>query len=69
MTRELSAVGIGDAPVPRHPLVTFRVQRDEHGVAFRGADVRLTVEGSELFGDNCQVGEPFDDLNFEMPRR
>jgi len=71
---KLSAVGIGSEPAPRQPLVTFRVRRDgdgpgEGGTVFRGTDVRLTAEGSELFGDHYPVGEPFDDFVFEMPRR
>lgn len=66
---KLSAVGIGREPVPRQPLVTFRIRRDEDGVVFRGTDVRLTAEGAELFGDHYPVGEPFDDFVFEMPRR
>jgi hypothetical protein len=85
---KLSALGIGGDPVPRRPLVTFRVRRaeggpegdgteedgpeengpEENGTVFRGTDVRLTVEGSELFGDHYPAGEPFDDFAFEMPR-
>lgn len=69
---KLSAIGIGREPVPRQPLVTFRVLRDEgapeeDGTVFRGIDVRLTAEGSELFGDHYPVGEPFEDFAFEMP--
>jgi hypothetical protein len=64
---KLSAIGIGSEPVPRRLLVTFRVRRED-GMAFRGIDVRLTAEGSELFGDNYPVGESFDDFDFEMPQ-
>jgi len=31
--------------------------------------VRLTAEGSELFGEHYPAGEPFDDFVFEMPGR
>jgi Htaa len=63
----LTAVGIGPEPAPRRPLVTFRVQPNGPGAAFRGTDVRLTEEGSELFGDVYEVGEVFDDLAYTAP--
>jgi hypothetical protein len=66
----LSAAGIGPEPAPRHRIVTFQVQEDEgeaDGPAVRrGTDVRLTVDGVELFGDVYAVGELFDDLAFEV---
>ena len=62
----LSALGLGGETAPRLPLATFRVRAEEEGGS-RGTEVRLTAEGSELFGDVYAVGELFDDFVFDLP--
>jgi len=54
----------------RRDLVTFKAQliesNDEPLAVLVGTDVRLTIEGAELFNDVYPPGEPFEDLEAQL---
>lgn len=57
----------------RLPLVTFELTgpetEDDDTERWEAADVRLTPDGVELFGDVYRPGEPFDPLTVIAPRQ
>ncbi|WP_236794671.1 HtaA domain-containing protein [Amycolatopsis sp. GM8] len=69
---ELTVVDPESEEDKRLRLVTFTLtgpETEDGTERWEGADVRLTAEGVELFGDVYQAGEPFEPLTVTVPVR